>query len=233
MCKILLVDDDNELRPLLASVLDTAGYNVIPCSTVSEARQLYKEHGIELAILDDTLPNGQGIELARGFSRDGTSIIMMGNPTQEEVHNALMCGVGMFLNKPFDEEDLVTIVDRTMKQDKGSLPSSLYTGGGGRQIGDEVSMQTLFSKVSAMSSRHREMTDDILFCKGAIADIAPSLKLVIQRTSKCEERGEKIAVLEERSNVSKVNWERVATLAVGLIEAGLAAYLARVISQLP
>lgn len=223
MCNLLLVEDDQKLRPVLVSVLDEAGYKVIPCATISEAKKMLKEHGIEIVVLDNDLPNGTGISLIKRIYPDISAIIMMGNPSPEVRNEATLCGVSAFLEKPFDEEDLVTVVDRVIKKDLGILPSDLK-GGGGRTVGDDVNLQQVYSKIASISSRIKELTGEVILCKevmGKFPKFEVTLEEVSKRTEKCQERGETIAVLQERAETSSVNWDRVLNLLLAVIQAVL------------
>jgi len=61
---ILLVDDDNVLRDVLGRVLTRDGYNVVPAAGVAEALELAGEHTLSLALVDLSLPDGDGVGLA-------------------------------------------------------------------------------------------------------------------------------------------------------------------------
>ncbi len=61
---ILLVDDDNVLREVLGRVLTRDGYNVLPAAGVAEALELAGEHTLSLALVDLSLPDGDGVGLA-------------------------------------------------------------------------------------------------------------------------------------------------------------------------
>ena len=62
---ILHVDDDPDIRLLMAGSLSEFGYTVVTAGTVAEAIQLAKEIPFSLCILDVRLPDGTGIELCQ------------------------------------------------------------------------------------------------------------------------------------------------------------------------
>ena len=62
--RVLLVEDERELRELLALGLRRAGYAVDVAATASEARELIEPHSYTLVIADWLLPDGNGIDLA-------------------------------------------------------------------------------------------------------------------------------------------------------------------------
>ncbi len=62
---ILHVDDDPEIRLLMAGSLHEFGYTVLTAGSVNEGLQLAKETAFDLCILDVRLPDGTGIELCQ------------------------------------------------------------------------------------------------------------------------------------------------------------------------
>jgi two-component system OmpR family response regulator len=66
---ILHVDDDPDIRLLMAGSLSEFGYSVVTAGTVAEALQLASEFSFSLCILDVRLPDGTGIELCRRLRR--------------------------------------------------------------------------------------------------------------------------------------------------------------------
>lgn len=63
--RILHVDDDPDVRLLMAGSLQEFGYDVQTAGTVNEALQLAKRTSFDLCILDVRLPDGTGIELCQ------------------------------------------------------------------------------------------------------------------------------------------------------------------------
>lgn len=70
MSAILIVDDSSTVRADLGDALEGAGFRVIPCATLADARTALRTHSIALAILDLTLPDGDGILLLEQVRRD-------------------------------------------------------------------------------------------------------------------------------------------------------------------
>ena len=70
MSSILIVDDSSAVRADLGDTLEAAGFRVIPCATLADARTALRTHSIALAILDVVLPDGDGLELLEQIRRD-------------------------------------------------------------------------------------------------------------------------------------------------------------------
>src|SRR5262245_21533203 len=70
MSAILIVDDSSPVRADLGDALESAGFRVIPAATLADARTALRTQSIALAILDLSLPDGDGIELLEQVRRD-------------------------------------------------------------------------------------------------------------------------------------------------------------------
>ena len=106
--RILLVEDEGELREVLAIGLRRAGYPVDATATAAEARQLIQAQSYALVIADWQLPDGNGIDLADDAlnRRSRTLIIsgyLFGLPAGAAQRHAV-------LTKPITVYDLVAAV---------------------------------------------------------------------------------------------------------------------------
>ena len=111
--QILLVEDERELREVLALGLRRARYAVDVAATVTEARQLIEVHSYALVITDWMLPDGNGIDLAdRALEHHAKTLIisgyLFGLPAGAARRHRL-------LRKPFSIEDLAAAVQNRMK----------------------------------------------------------------------------------------------------------------------
>jgi DNA-binding response OmpR family regulator len=102
MSRILLVEDDMLLRPLMTGVLEKAGYEVVDVGTVREA--LVQAGPWDLLLLDQVLPNGQGRRVAEFFA---------GTPTlYATAYPAEVPAGARVLPKPFIATELVREVGK-------------------------------------------------------------------------------------------------------------------------
>jgi two-component system OmpR family response regulator len=63
--RILIVDDDPEIRQLLVDYLVRNGYDALPAANGREMVQMLGKHAIDLVVLDLMLPDADGLELCR------------------------------------------------------------------------------------------------------------------------------------------------------------------------
>ena len=66
---ILIVEDDNNLGDTLSEYLSSSGHLCSLAKTASEARVLFHEKNPDIVLMDITLPDGNGLELAREFRK--------------------------------------------------------------------------------------------------------------------------------------------------------------------
>ena len=77
MAKIILAEDDNDMRRFLVKALQNAGYDVISFDNGLSAYQLLREEPFELLLTDIVMPEMDGIELARRASEHDHDIKIM------------------------------------------------------------------------------------------------------------------------------------------------------------
>ena len=107
--KTLIVDDEPEIISSLKNNLEKFGLSVTIANNFKEALELINKEKFELAILDISLPDGNGINLFRVL-RDKNiemyTIVITGNATIDNAITALNEGVNAYLVKPFSENQL-------------------------------------------------------------------------------------------------------------------------------
>lgn len=106
--RLLLVEDDAKLGPLLSRVLASSGYAVTLARSVFEARDAGAS--FELAVVDRMLPDGDGLEVCTALRRadfEGPVLVLTArSETKDRVHGLDM-GADDYLTKPFDMDELL------------------------------------------------------------------------------------------------------------------------------
>jgi two-component system response regulator PilR (NtrC family) len=114
---ILHVDDDPDIRLLIAGCLREFGYVVVTAGTVAEALQLAREVRFELCILDVRLPDGTGIELCQQLRRLQPNVRILyysAYASDSEQKEALsVCG-DAYLKKPVSAAELEQTIARLL-----------------------------------------------------------------------------------------------------------------------
>lgn len=109
---ILVVDDEKEIRILLARFLVRKGFTVWSASTLEEGIQIFRQDSPDIVLLDINLPDGNGLKEIKSFSQvKGQKIIVMSALDTIEVRNeAMKNGAYDFLSKPFNISKLNELV---------------------------------------------------------------------------------------------------------------------------
>jgi len=120
--RILIVDDDENIRKVLATILEDNGYVVESADTAKKAIKKAKDSFYNLALIDIRLPDMEGIELLTRI-KDTTpkmrKIIVTGYPTLQNAIEAVNKGADAYIIKPFDiEKALKTIKEELKKQEE-------------------------------------------------------------------------------------------------------------------
>jgi two-component system OmpR family response regulator len=116
---ILHVDDDPDIRLLMAGSLSEFGYTVVTAGTVAEAIQLAKEIPFSLCILDVRLPDGTGIELCQRLRKlqPGVPIVYYSAYADDAAQKEALslCG-DAYLRKPISATELEQTIAGLLSQ---------------------------------------------------------------------------------------------------------------------
>ena len=116
--KILVVDDEPQIRVLLRATLVRAGYLVVEASNGREAVNAKGIDKPDLILLDLGLPDRDGLELVsvlRAEPRSALIVVSARDQTEQKVA-ALDLGADDYVTKPFDPEELLARVRASLRQ---------------------------------------------------------------------------------------------------------------------
>jgi len=118
--RILIVDDDENIRKVLVAILEEEGYSVDSVGTARKAIDTSKKKFFNLALIDIRLPDMEGTELLGRINETiprMRKIIITGYPTLQNAIEAVNKRADAYIMKPFDvEKVLETIKDQLKKQ---------------------------------------------------------------------------------------------------------------------
>ena len=128
--KILIVDDDRELRELVGFVLSSAGYPVVEAGDGLEALRQHAAESPDLVILDVNLPGIDGFEVCRRIRVDSATPVMMLTVRGEEADQVrgLDLGADDYLAKPFSPRTLLARVRALLRRGGAERPAPLGAG---------------------------------------------------------------------------------------------------------
>lgn len=116
--KILIADDEKNMRWVLGEALETAGYEVLQAADGKETLKVAKAQSPDLMILDHKMPAPDGMEVLRTLrSKDITFPIIMltAHGNVDGAVEAMRAGASDYLTKPFDLEELKLAVEKAMR----------------------------------------------------------------------------------------------------------------------
>jgi CheY-like chemotaxis protein len=113
---VLVVDDDENLRLLLARILVRGGYRAITAMDGVDALKYIRSQCIDLVMTDMLMPVMDGAELLRTMQTDGSSVpvIVMSGVAKDRLTGAERLGARTTLSKPFSGPQLLNAVRRTL-----------------------------------------------------------------------------------------------------------------------
>ena len=104
--RILLVDDQNEVRDTIAMVLELDAHTVIPASSGAEALRLFDADHFDLVITDYAMPGMRGDEMAMAIRQKAPSQPILMITGSANLADPVRLYVDGILYKPFMLEDL-------------------------------------------------------------------------------------------------------------------------------
>lgn len=134
IARVLIVDDEPDLRELLELTVLKMGFDVETAGTVAEARAHLNEHAFSLVLTDMRLPDGDGLELVRlvGEQLPGTLIaVITAYGSTEAAVSALKAGAFDFLSKPVALDQLRTTIHSALQAHE-AVPAKRTAPAGGK-----------------------------------------------------------------------------------------------------
>ena len=115
--KVLVVEDDRELRTLLQTSLAVEGFEVLTAVSVSEATALLQHRPPDVILLDLGLPDGDGATLIGAVRRHGATPIIIASARHEEAERIRLLDAGAddYLTKPFSVGELLARIRVTLR----------------------------------------------------------------------------------------------------------------------
>lgn len=111
--KILVIDDEPELRELMKDVLEDEGYQVCSAGSGADGIALNEQENPDLILLDMRMPEMDGIATLRAIRASDDQvlvIILTGYGCPDTIRDAADLDVSEYLSKPFENRELVSII---------------------------------------------------------------------------------------------------------------------------
>ena len=155
--KILVVDDEADIRRLLQEILAEEGYEVEVAADANQARAARQRQLPDLVLLDIWMPDTDGITLLREWAADGLDecpvVMMSGHGTVETAVEATRLGAFDYIEKPVSLAKLLRTVERAL-QARVRRPSGKMVGTGvsPAPVGRSRAMTQLRSELTRLAA---------------------------------------------------------------------------------
>jgi DNA-binding NtrC family response regulator len=117
--RILIIDDDENIRKVLETILEDEGYIVETAETAKKGIEKSEKAFYNLALIDVRLPDMEGIELLsklRNTKPKMRKIIVTGYPTLQNAVSAVNKGADAYVMKPFEVEKILQTIREQLKK---------------------------------------------------------------------------------------------------------------------
>lgn len=125
MSKVLIVDDESDIRGLIRIHMERAGLQIIEAESGRQAIEQMREHPIELMILDIMMDDGNGFEVLRYLSQNRSNTLVIALSARREVQDKVdMLGLGAddYVTKPFSPMELLARVQAQLRRHRSHTP---------------------------------------------------------------------------------------------------------------
>lgn len=126
MADVLIVDDDADIRAILAFTLEDAGFDVREASDGTEAIAALKARNPDCLVLDVMMPGVDGFGVLRAIRQhqlatDARIVLLTARTAERDFVRGWELGADEYLTKPFDPDELVVTVRKLLKSSASQL----------------------------------------------------------------------------------------------------------------
>ncbi len=152
--KVLVVDDEPDLRELLELTLIRMGLEVDTAASLAQARKKLETGSYDLCFTDMRLGDGQGLDLIREINTAGLDLpvaVITAYGSMDNAVEALKLGAFDYLSKPVSLDQLRTLVKSALDLDRGREATRDVPSGEKAFIGDSPAIRTALELVDKLS----------------------------------------------------------------------------------
>jgi len=128
--KILIIDDDEEIRNVISIYMKNEGYHPLPAEDALKAIKLLETNKVDLIILDIMMPKMDGIKACLKIREENNMpiIIISAKDSDADIIYGLTSGADDYITKPFNPLELVARVKSQLRRYKNLNPKSNNQG---------------------------------------------------------------------------------------------------------
>lgn len=132
MPRVLIADDEPNIREVISFALERAGFATVTARNGTEAMQQVRRGPVDLIVLDIGMPEMDGLEVCRQIRKTSEVPILFLSARDEEIDRVLGLEIGGddYVTKPFSARELVARVNVILKRSRGGekRPAALSHG---------------------------------------------------------------------------------------------------------
>lgn len=112
--KVLVVDEEDLLRNLLAQIIQNSGYFVEQSKNKEKAVEIYKKTNPDIVIINTINPSADGIQIAESILKNDSDavIVVLTSFSSTKNNELLKVGVKEVIEKPFKSVDLIDVIKK-------------------------------------------------------------------------------------------------------------------------
>ncbi len=132
MFNILVAEDDASACCLMCEVLRQAGYQPFPAGNGAQALALMEHRHIDLAVVDLTMPQMDGLTFTRTVREGGSSLpilMVTARVAQADKREGFRAGTDDYMVKPVDEEEMLWRIKALLRRSRSAAEQRLTVGG--------------------------------------------------------------------------------------------------------
>lgn len=124
--KILIIDDEDEIRENISRIFELSEYTVFSAANGKDGLIKAKRHSPDIIICDVMMPEMDGITFLNFLQSDLEIssipvIFLTARANENDIKNGLKYGAEIFINKPFDIDDLLNAVEQRLQRKKQNV----------------------------------------------------------------------------------------------------------------
>lgn len=117
--RVLVADDDDDVRELLVHNLEAEGYGVTACDNGEDAGVLARRLSFDVIVLDVMMPRRDGFDVltslkSNPFTRDIPVVLLSAKAGDADVWQGWKAGADYYVTKPFNLDELLRFIDQAV-----------------------------------------------------------------------------------------------------------------------
>jgi CRP/FNR family transcriptional regulator, polysaccharide utilization system transcription regulator len=171
MKKILLIEDNLEMRENTAEILELSDYKVYTASDGRDGVDLARIHKPDLIVCDIMMPELDGYEVLNILSKDEETaaipfIFLTAKAEKSDFRKGMTMGADDYLTKPYDDEELLNAIETRLKKKELVNKEFQASAEGYNEFIDEVKQFEEFQNLSKTGNTKNYDKKDIIFSEG-------------------------------------------------------------------